>query len=196
LAFLTYHKSNDIEERNMKLSKKLEKLLDLIIPAKMKKKGSSIRTSISKLEQSLNNSVNIIEGNKAKISEFKTIEEFLTLFNKELKYLFNKIYTLSHTSMNFFHSADNTIQHLFFYKKVICTSPFLRQQIPDILAYIELISYFYKLKLNFIENLKKMQKNEFFDIINNILMKEMNEYEFDEIIFLMCKNFIANNKKN
>jgi hypothetical protein len=195
LAFLTYHKSNDIEERNMKLSKKLEKLLDLIIPAKMKKKGNSIRTSISKLEQSFNNSANIIEGNKAKISEFKTIEEFLTLFNKELKYLFNKIYTLSHTSMNFFHSADNTIQHLFFYKKVICTSPFLRQQVPDILAYIELISYFYKLKLNFTENLKKMQKNEFFDIINNMLMKEMNEYEFDEIIFLMCKNFIANNKK-
>ena len=195
LAFLTYQKSNNIEERNMKLSKKLEKILDIIIPAKMKKKGSSIRASMSKIEQSFNNSVNIIEGNKSKISEMKTIEEFLTLFNKELKYLFNKIYTLSHISINFYHNADLTVQHLFFYKKVICVSGFLRQLVPNILNYVELVSYFYKLKLNFIENLKKMQKKEFFDTINNLLMKEMNEYEFYEIIFLMCKKFLCNNKK-
>ena len=195
LAFITYQKSNNIEERNMKLSKKLEKILDLIIPTKMKKKGSSIRASMSKIEQSFNNSANIIEGNKSKISEMKTIEEFLTLFNNELKYLFNKIYTLSHTSINFYHNADLTVQHLFFYKKVICVSGFLRQLVPNILNYVELVSYFYKLKLNFIENLKKMQKKEFFDTINNLLMKEMNEYEFYEIIFLMCKKYLANNKK-
>lgn len=88
LAFLTFQKSNNIEERNMKLSKKLEYILDIIIPAKMKKKtGISGRTSISKLEQSLNVSVNVIDGNKQKIYEFKTIEEFISLFNKDLEYL-------------------------------------------------------------------------------------------------------------
>ena len=196
LAFLTYHKSNNLEERNMKLSKKLEKILEIIIPAKMKKKaGSSIRMSISKLEQSFNNSANIIEGNKAKISEFKTIEEFLSLFNKELKYLFNKIYTILNTSITYYHSGDKTIQHLLFYKKVICTSIFFRQLVPDVFSYVELISYFYKSKLNFLENLKKMRKDEYFDTINNLLLKEMIEYEFNEIIFLICKRHLSNNKK-
>lgn len=196
LAFLTYHKSNNIEERNMKLSKKLEKILEIIIPAKMRKKvGSSIRTSISKLEQSFNNSANIIEGNKAKISEFKTIEEFLSLFNNELKYLFNKVYTILNTSITYYHSGDKTIQHLLFYKKVICTSMFFRQLVPDVFSYVELISYFYKSKLNFVENLKKMRKDEYYDTINNLLLKEMIEYEFNEIIFLICKRHISNNKK-
>ena len=125
LAFLTYNKSNSYEERNMKLSKKLEKILDLIIPAKMKKKtGSSIRTSISKMEQSLNVSVNAMEGNKAKITEFKTIGEFLSLFKMDLQYLFDqlhKIYKKSNLSTNYYHYGDKTFQHLFFYKKVICT---------------------------------------------------------------------------
>ena len=196
LAFLTYQKSNNIEERNMKLSKKLEKILDIIIPAKMKKKtGISIRSNLSKMEQSFNNSANIIEGNKARIAELKTIEEFLSLFNKELKYLFDKIYDISHLSINYYHCGNKTIQHFFFYKKVVCTSIFLRQIIPDVLSYIELVSYFFKTKLNFVENLKKMKKNEYFDIINNLLLKEMTEYEFDEMIYLICKKYISDNQK-
>ena len=196
LAFLTYQKSNNIEERNMKLSKKLEKILEAIIPAKMKKKaGLSTRLSISKIEQSFNNSVNIIEGNKALIAELKTIEEFMSLFNKELKYLFDKIYSISHISINHFHNGDKTIQHLFLYKKVICSSELLRQIFPDVLSYIELASYFYKSKLNFSDNLKKMRRDEYFDTINNLLLQEMNEFEFYEIIYLICKKNLSENSK-
>ena len=199
LAFLTYNKSNSYEERNMKLSKKLEKILDLIIPAKMKKKtGSSIRTSISKMEQSLNVSVNAMEGNKAKITEFKTIGEFLSLFKMDLQYLFDqlhKIYKKSNLSTNYYHYGDKTFQHLFFYKKVICTSSFLRQLIPNILSYVEFASYFYKTKLSFIENLRKLKKEEYYDIINNLLLQDITEYEFNEIIFLIVRKYLFDNKK-
>ena len=196
LAFLTYYKSQNYEERNMKLSKKLENILDVIIPAKMKKKtGMSIRANLSKLEQSFNNSANIIEGNKAKIAELKTIEEFLSLFNKEIKYLFDKLYNISFAFKSHYHKGDKTIQHIFFYKKVICTSTFLRQIIPDVLSYVEIASYFYKAKTNFIENLKKMRKEEYFDTINDLLYQEINEYEFYEIIYLICKKYLFDNNK-
>ena len=196
LAFLTFQKSNNIEERNMKLSKKLEYILDIIIPAKMKKKtGISGRTSISKLEQSLNVSVNVIDGNKQKIYEFKTIEEFLSLFNKDLEYLFGKLYEVTHKNINYYYNGDKTIQHLLFYKKVICTSLFLRNIIPDVSSYIEIISNFYKLKLSFIENLKKMKKEKYFDTINNLLLQDFTEYEFNEIIFLIIKKYITDKKK-
>ena len=196
LAFLTYNKSNNLEERNIKLSKKLETILDVIIPAKMKKKvGLSVRSNLSKLEQSFNNSANIIEGNKARILELKAIEEFMSLFHKELKYIFGKIYNISHTSINFYNSGDKTIKHLFLYKKVICTSMFLRKIIPNSLAYVELASFFYKTKLNFIENLIKMKKDKYFDTINNILLQEINEYEFNEIIYLICKKYLSENNK-
>ena len=196
LAFLTYQKSKNIEERNMKLSKKLENILEIIIPAKMKKKtGMSMRLSMSKLEQSMNNSANILEGNKTKISEFKTIEEFLVLFKTEIKYLFDKIYNISFLSKTFYHKGDKTIQHLFLYKKVICKSEFLRQIIPDVLSYVEIASYFYNSKLNFMENLKKMKKDLYFDTINNLLLQELNEYEFYEIIYLICKKYLSDNNK-
>ena len=196
LAFITYQKSDNIEERNMKLSKKLENILDIIIPAKMKKKaGISIRTNLSKLEQSFNNSANIIEGNKSRIAELKTIEEFIYLFNMELKYIFDKVYNISHLNIDHYHLGNKTIQHLYFYKKVICTSMFLRQIIPDIFSYVELASYFYKTKLNFMENLKKMKKSECFDIINDLLLQEMTEYEFNEMIYLICKKYILDNQK-
>ena len=45
-------------------------------------------------------------------------------------------------------------------------------------------------KLNFIENLTKYKKSDYFDIINDMLLKEMTEWEFDEIIFLICRNYI------
>ena len=196
LAFLSYNKSNNIEERNMKLSKKLEQILEIIIPPKMKKKlGISVRTNISKLEQSFNNSANIIEGNRARIAELKTIEEFMSLFHKDLKYIFNKLYIISHTCISFYNNRDKTINHLFLYKKVVCTSIFLRKIIPNILSYIEIASYFYKAKLNFMETLIKMKKDEYFDTINDLLLQEISEYEFNEIIYLICKKYLSDNNK-
>ena len=69
----------------MKLSKRLELLLDIIIPKKKKKKqNSSLRQSTTKADLTLNNSMNVIEGNMTRVTETKTIQEFVDLFVKDL----------------------------------------------------------------------------------------------------------------
>ena len=105
----------------MKLSKKLELILDIIIPSRMKRKQVNSKLSISnKLEQSINNSLNVMEGNMTKITEMRTIEEFTNLFVKELKYIFDKIYQLfkEKNNLNFIKLGDRTITHLFLYKNI------------------------------------------------------------------------------
>ena len=198
LAFLVFNNSSNNSERNMKLSKKLELILDIIIPSRMKRKQVNSKLSISnKLEQSINNSLNVMEGNMTKITEMRTIEEFTNLFVKELKYIFDKIYQLfkEKNNLNFIKLGDRTITHLFLYKNIISISAFFRQYIPNIFSYIEIISSFLNTKAIFIENLKKMKKSEYFDTINEMLLKEMTEWEFNEIIFFICKNYIDNKKK-
>ena len=183
----------------MNLSKKLEKILDIIIPSRMRKKvNSNMKLTMSKIEQSFNNSLNVIEGNMAKITEMRTISEFSNLYVKELKYLFDKIFILfrEKNNINFNKKGDRTISHLFLYKNIISKNIFFRQLIPNIFSYIEIITSFVNSKLNFIENLKKLKKKDYFDKINEILLKEITEYEFNEIIFLICKKHLnANNKK-
>ena len=198
-SFLVYNNSLKSMERNMKLSKKLEKFLDVIIPSKMKKKQNttSLKASMTKLEQSFNNSLNVIEGNLAKITVMKTIDEFVTLFVKELKYLFDKIYSLfkEKNNINFNKNGDRTITHLFLYRNIISRSIFFRQIIPNIITYVEIITSFSNPKLNFMENLIKLKKSEYFDTINDLLLKEMTEWEFNEIIFLICKRHLKENQK-
>ena len=199
LAYLVGNYSPNYAERNLKLSKKLERILDVIIPSRMRKKqNSSLKITMAKLEQSFNNSINVIEGNMTRITEMKTIEEFVNLFVKDLKYIFDKIYILykEKENINFSKNGDRTITHLFFYRNIISKNIFLRQSIPNVISYIEIISSFLNNKLNFIENLTKYKKSDYFDIINDMLLKEMTEWEFDEIIFLICRNYIKSiNKK-
>ena len=199
LAYLVGNYSPNYTERNLKLSKKLERILDVIIPSRMRKKqNSSLKITMAKLEQSFNNSINVIEGNMTRITEMKTIEEFVNLFVKDLKYIFDKIYLLykEKENINFSKNGDRTITHLFFYRNIISKNIFLRQSIPNVISYIEIISSFLNNKLNFIENLTKYKKSDYFDVINDMLLKEMTEWEFDEIIFLICRNYIKSiNKK-
>ena len=199
LAYLIGSYSPNYAERNLKLSKKLERILDIIIPSKMRKKqSSSLKITMAKLEQSFNNSINVIEGNMTRITEMKTIEEFVNLFVNDLKYIFDKLYILykEKENINFSKNGDKTITHLFLYRNIISKNIFFRQSIPNIISYIEITSNFLNSKLNFIENLTKLKKSDYFDIINEMLLKEMTEWEFDEIIFLICKKYIKSiNKK-
>ena len=202
LAFLAFNKSANYEERNMKLSKKLELILDIIIPPRMRsnnRKQFITMKSISRnqLEQSMNNSMNMIEGNIAKITELRTIVEFNYLFINELKYLFDKIYSiyLVKNNINFSKKNDRTITHLFLYRNIISTSNFFRELIPNVFSYIEIVYNFVGNKSGFLENLKNSKKSDYFDNINNILSKEMTEWEFNEIIFFLSKNYIFNNNK-
>ena len=51
------------------------------------------------------------------------------------------------------------------------------------ITYIEIISNFISSKTIYIDNLKKMKKSDSFNIINETLLKEITEWEFNEIIF-------------
>ena len=197
LAFLKFNNSSNYFERNNSLSKKLDKILDILIPNRMKKKQGFSSSISNKLETSFNNTLNVIEGNMAKITEMRTINEFMNLFVKELKYIFDKVYILyrEKNNINFTKIGDRTITHLFFYRNIISKSNFFRELVPDVITYIEIISSFINPKLGFIENLKILNKTEYFDTINEILLKEMTEWEFDEILFLLGKKQILKNNK-
>ena len=40
-----------------------------------------------------------------------------------------------------------------------------------------------------------MKKEKYFDTINNLLLQDFTEYEFNEIIFLIVKKYITEQKK-
>ena len=82
----------------------------------MKKKQGFSSSISNKLETSFNNSLNIIEGNMTKITEMRTINEFMNLFVKELKYIFDKVYILyrEKNNINITKIGDRTITHLSF----------------------------------------------------------------------------------
>ena len=198
LSFLIFSHSSNYAERNMNLSKKLDKILDIFIPSRMRKKQSSnMKLSMNKMEQSFNNSMNVIEGNMTKITEMRTINEFVTLYIKELKYIFDKIYNLykEKNFINFNKLGDMTITHLFLYREIFSKSNFFRQIIPNVITYIEIIFSFSSSKLNFVEYLTKLKKSDYFDNINEILLKEITEWEFYEIIFLISKKQVLKNNK-
>ena len=199
LAFLVNKYSSNNSQINMKLSKRLELLLDIIIPTKFKKKqNSSLRQSTTKADLTLNNSMNVIEGNMTRVIETKTIQEFVDLFVKDLKYIFDKIFLLykEKNNINFSKNGDKTITHLFLYRSIFSKSAFFRQCIPNVIIYIEIISNFISSKSIYIDNLKKMKKSDSFNIINETLLKEITEWEFNEIIFLICKKNSTSKKLN
>ena len=194
LSFLYFTKSENEEERKMKLSKKLQNLLDIIVPPKMKKKNNSFRNS--KIEQSFNGSIGVIE-NKQKVIEYKYINEFCTLFFNELKELFELVLKVAQSDGIKMNKKDKTITYIYLYRRIICASEFLRKLVPNISDYVEIISNYYKVKINFIENLKLLDKQRYYDTINKLLSQEMIEYEFTEIIFLICRKYLNdNNKRN
>ena len=91
---LFYYTSKNLEERNMTLSKKLTNLLNILIPPGVKKRNiGSTRASHSKLEQSFNTSVAVIE-NRNKLQEYHIVSEFMSLFFTDLKNMFNKLHLI------------------------------------------------------------------------------------------------------
>ena len=199
-ALLLFSNSKDKEERNLKLSQKLQKLLNILIPAGLKKRntGSFRASSHSKLEQSFNTSVAVIES-KSKIQEYHLSSEFMSLFFKELKNLFNKFYLI--TSINKPKLGDRTIQYRDFYNKIILyknnnsinnsdeKDNLIRKLVPNKFVFIELITTYFKDKLNLIVEENRKDCVKLYDYINSLFSREMIEYEFNELIFLICKRF-------
>ena len=192
-ALLLYSNSKDKEERNMKLSKKLQKLLNILIPSGLKKRNTgSFRSSHSKLEQSFNTSIAVIES-KNKIQEYHLSSEFMSLFFTELKNLFNKFYLL--TNINKPKIGDKTIQYRDFYNKIVLyknnekKENLIRKLIPNKFIFIELITNYFKDKTNLINEEYKNDSTKLYDYVNNLFCREMIEYEFNELIFLICKKY-------
>ena len=203
-ALLFYSNSKDKEERNMKLSKKLQKVLNILIPSGLKKRAAgSFRSSHSKLEQSFNTSVAVIES-KNKIQNYHLTSEFMSLFFNELKTLFNKFYLV--TSVNKPKIGDRTIQYRDFYNKIVLyknndsksdekdKENLIRKLIPNKFVFIELITTYFKEKTNLISEENRKDCTKLYDYANSLFSREMIEYEFNELIFLICKRYF--NSKN
>ena len=196
-SLLLYQNSKNPEERDMKLSIKLKKLLNLLIPSGLKKKNTgSFRSSHSKLEQSFNTSVAVIES-KNKIQEYHLISEFMSLFFTDLKNLFNKFYLL--TNINKPKIGDKTIQYRDFYNKIILYNNnnnnnedkdnLIRKLVPNKFAFVELITNYFKEKTNLNNEENRKDCVKLYDYINSLFSREMVEYEFNELIFLLCKKY-------
>ena len=203
-ALLLYSNSKDKEERNMKLSKKLQKILNILIPSGLKKRAAgSFRSSHSKLEQSFNTSVAVIES-KNKIQDYHLTSEFMSLFFNELKTLFNKFYLV--TSINKPKIGDRTIQYRDFYNKIVLyknndnesdekdKENLIRKLIPNKFVFIELITTYFKEKTNLMSEENRKDCTKLYDYMNSLFSREMIEYEFNELIFLICKRYF--NSKN
>ena len=202
-ALLFYSNSKNKEEKEMKLSKKLQNILNILIPSGLKKRATgSFRSSHSKLEQSFNTSVAVIE-NKNKIQEYHLTAEFMSLFFNELKNLFNKFYLI--TNINKPKIGDRTIQYRDFYNKIILHKKndnetddkdkdqenLIRKIIPNKFVFIELITEYFKEKTNLASEENKKDCTQLYDYVNSLFSREMIEYEFNELIFLICKRYFS-----
>jgi len=196
-AQLFYSTSKNLEERNMKLSKKMTNLLNILIPPGVKKRNmTTMRASHSKLEQSFNTSVAVIE-NRNKLQDYHITAEFMSLFFRDLKNMFNKLHLI--TNINKPKIGDKTIYYRDFYNKVILfkseddkdkdAENLIKKIIPNKLEFIELITSSFKEKTNLNSEENKNDCVKLYDYANKLFYREMIEYEFNELIFLLCKKY-------
>jgi hypothetical protein len=195
-ALLLYSYSKDKDERNMKLSKKLQKLLNILFPQGFKKRNTgSIRSShSSKIEQSFNTSVAVIDS-KNKIQEYCLRKEFMSLFYNNLKNIFNKFHAI--TNVNKPKNGDKTILYAEFYYKIISyqfedgKENLIRKLIPNKFSFIDLITNYFKDKTNLNSEENRKDCTKLYDYFNSLFNREMIEYEFNELIFLLGKKYVT-----
>ena len=195
-ALLLYSYSKDKEERKMKLSKKLQKLLNILFPQGLKKRNvGSIRSShSSKIEQSFNTSVAVID-NKNKIQEYRLRKEFMFLFHDSLKMIFNKFHAL--TNFNKPKNGDKTILYSEFYYKIVLyqfedgKENLIHKLVPNKFSFIDLITNYFKDKTNLNSEENRKDCTKLYDYFHSLFSREMIEYEFNELIFLLCKKYIT-----
>ena len=195
-ALLLFSYSNDVEELNMKLSKKLQKLLAILFPQGLKKKNNtSLKSShSSRVEQSFNTSVAVIDS-KSKIQEYSLRKEFMSLFQETLKNLFNKFHSI--TNINKPKLGDKTILYSEFYYRIVLykfedgKDNLIRKLVQNKFAFIDLITNYFKEKTNLNSEENRKDCTKLYDYFNSLFNREMIEFEFDELIFSICKKYIT-----
>ena len=195
-ALLFFSYSNDKEEVNMNLSKKLQKLFNIIFPQGLKRKNNtSVRSShSSRVEQSFNTSVAVIDS-KNKIQEYSLRKEFMTLFQDTLKKLFNKFHAI--TNINKPKIGDKTILFSEFYYRIVLyqfedgKDNLIRKLVQNKFAFIDLITNYFKEKTNLNSEENRKDCTKLYDYFHSLFNREMVEYEFNELIFLLGKKYVA-----
>ena len=195
-ALLLYSYSKDKEERNMKLSKKIQKLMNIVFPQINKKRNTtSVRSShASKIEQSFNTSVAVIDS-KNKIQEYSLRREFMELFYDSLKSIFNKFHEI--TNINKPKNGDKTILYSEFYYRIVLykfedgKENLIRKLIQNKFSFVDLITTYFKDKTNLNSEENRKDCTKLYDYFNSLFNREMIEFEFDELIFSICKKYIT-----
>ena len=178
-AFIKYYESNE------KITDKLKKIINLTIQPKVKKN----RSSFSRLDQSFNSQTFATET-KLKLQERTLINDFIKNFYIDIQKIFKKLYYIYCSSPS---KNNQSISYRFIYNFIIKKSSFLISLIPSKLVFCELITYFYKEKANFNnEELKKSPKKLLL-YIENLFDNEIIEYEFFELVYLICKKYFSAN---
>ena len=195
LLLFSYSKNND--ERKMKLSKKLQKLLNILFPQGVKKRNTtSLRSSHSSkiIEQSFNTSVAVIDS-KNKIQEYCLRKEFMTLFYDELKSIFNKFHSI--TNFNKPKNGDKTILYSEFYYRIVLykfedgKENLIRKLVQNKFSFVDLITTYFKDKTNLNSEENRKDCTKLYDYFNSLFNREMIEYEFNELIFLLSKKYVT-----
>ena len=174
-------------DMDIKLSEKLKKILGLLIQQKIKRTNRTNKTTLSRLEQSFN-SQNIATETKIKIQERSLINDFVNVFYIDIQNIFKKLYSIYCTCPS---KNNQSISYRFIYNYIIKPSSFLNSLFPNKLSFCEQITYFYKDKVTFTnEDIKNSPQNVFY-YIENLFNNEMIEYEFFELIYLICKKYFS-----
>ena len=195
-ALLLFSYSNDVDELNMKLSKKLQKLLAILFPQGLKKKNNtSLKSShSSRVEQSFNTSVAVIDS-KSKIQEYSLRKEFMSLFQETLKNLFNKFHSI--TNINKPKLGDKTILYSEFYYRIVLykfedgKDNLIRKLVQNKFAFIDLITNYFKEKTNLNSEENRKDCTKLYDYFHSLFNREMIEFEFNELIFLLAKKYVT-----
>ena len=196
-ALLLYSYSKNKDERKMKLSKKLQKLLNILFPQGAKKRNTtSLRSSHSSkiIEQSFNTSVAVIDS-KNKIQEYCLRKEFMTLFYDELKSIFNKFFSI--TNINKPKNGDKTILYSEFYYRIVLykfedgKENLIRKLVQNKFSFVDLITTYFKDKTNLNSEENRKDCTKLYDYFNSLFNREMIEFEFNELIFLLSKKYVT-----
>ena len=163
------------------LSQKLKKVIDSLIPPK-KKVGK--RNSLNRMDASF---ISIQFGeSKKKIEERFQIHQFMYNYYSKIQGMFKKLYSLSTDNPTI---NDQTISYRFLYNNFFKKSALLMRLYPSKLDLIELIQYFFKDKITFeIEEIKE-KSIEILNYVEKLFDNEIIEYEFFELIFLICRKY-------
>lgn len=184
IAYLKY-----VNVTNMTLSKKFKTILNVIISPKSKKKSNN-KSSVSKIEQSFN-VIHDAKEMKDKYHDKIQFDNFLIFYENILNETFDKVYSLYTYNRNV---IDRTIPFRFIYNNIICKSKILKGIITSKIMFTEIINHYHKDKMLCLPQEIKLYPLRYLNYIETLFENECIQFEFVEVVFLICKKYITEKK--